>query len=103
MTYFDIVYLFSNISRRQAALSSLQPPIAYTNGYYLHLVTSPLGLCEWDPDKARPARLSDPYHAVATVILGRRDHRYRVCDHCASLPEVKAAARVTKTEVEVKP
>lgn len=96
MTYSDILRLYSASSRRIAALGYLEPPIAYTNGYYLLAVDNPL--CEWDPVKSRPARLSDPYHAVATVEVGRYRYKYRVCASCARLPELRAAARVTKAD-----
>lgn len=41
-------------------------------------------LCEWEPDAGRPALLSDPFHAFATLRVGSRDcFTFRVCEDCA--------------------
>lgn len=40
-------------------------------------------LCEWEPSTKRPAMLSDPYHAPATMRVGAIAPHLRVCATCA--------------------
>jgi hypothetical protein len=53
-----------------------------TNAQMLFRVRSLL--CEHHPGENRPAMLSDTYHAVATVQVGKDVRGWRVCQSCAA-------------------
>lgn len=58
------------------------PPPRRTNWEVFRLAKSPL--CEWFPSARREARLSDPYHGIATLELtGPGSSQLRVCADCA--------------------
>ncbi len=67
---------------------------AITNRSAIRLFTDPV--CEWDDRMDRPARLSDRFHGLATVQIGRVsktsarfDTRLRLCADCAKNPALK--------------
>lgn len=68
-----------------------------TNAQVFRNTTRPI--CEYNPDTGKLSRLSDPFHATATVSVGTREP-LRVCGSCAHRPEHrdKAQHRITKDD-----
>lgn len=45
---------------------------------------TPLPICEWNPTVDRLAKLSDPFHGMAIILVGDPKHNvFRVCLTCA--------------------
>lgn len=55
-----------------------------TNAVMLFRLAGSTMLCEWEPKREKPARLSDRYHGIATIRVGGRGETHlRVCRECA--------------------